>query len=123
MNLLIVCTQGQNRSKYLAEYLQSKGYNTDYGGVNPEGVNPLTQEKVDWADIIITVREHIKYKFLDRFEPKGKKVIHLEVIDNPKKFPEKAQKLAEKSWIDFQEKYVYSELRKQIEKHLSEFKV
>jgi ubiquinone/menaquinone biosynthesis C-methylase UbiE/galactitol-specific phosphotransferase system IIB component len=119
MNILIVCTEGQNRSKYLAKYLQSKGHNTDYGGVKPDGANPLLQEKVDWADIIVTVREHIKYKFLDRFEPKDKKIIHLEVIDNPKRFSKEAQELAEKSWIDFQEKYVYSELRKQIEKYLS----
>ncbi len=98
--------------------MTKKGYHTDYDGVNPEGFNPLNQKKVDWANIIITVREHIKDKFLDRFEPKGKNIIHLEVIDNPKRFPEKAQKLAEKDWFAFQEKYVYSELRKQIEEHL-----
>ena len=107
MNILIVCTQGQNRSKYLAEYLASKGYTTDYGGVNPEGYNPLTQEKVDWADIVVTVREHIKNKFLDRLEPKGKRVIHLEVIDNPKRFSQDVQELADKDWWEFQEKYVY----------------
>ena len=123
MNILIVCTQGQNRSKYLAEYLQSKGYTADYGGVKSDGLNPLSQEKVDWADVIVTIREHIKDKFLDRFEPKDKTVIHLEVLDNPKRFSKEAQELAEKSWIKFQEKYVYFELRKQIEKHLSKFKV
>jgi predicted protein tyrosine phosphatase len=121
MNILIVCTQGQNRSKYLAEYLRKKGYNTDYGGIAENGFNPLSQEKVDWADVIVTVREHIKDKFLDKFEPKGKKVIHLEVPDNPKRFSKEAQVLAAKSWFEFQEKYVYSELRKQIEKHLKEF--
>ena len=26
MNILFVCTQGQNRSKYLAEYLKEKGF-------------------------------------------------------------------------------------------------
>ena len=119
----MVCTQGQNRSKYLAEYLKSKGYATDYGGVKPDGINPLTQKKVDWADIIVTVREHIKDKLLDHFESNGKEVICLEVIDNPKRFSKEAQKLAETSWIDFQEKYVYSELRKQIEPYLLKFKI
>ena len=66
MNILFVCTQGQNRSKYLAEYLKEKGYSTDYGGVKADGANPLTQEKVDWADVIVAVREHIKDKFLNR---------------------------------------------------------
>ncbi len=121
MNILIVCTQGQNRSKYLAEYLKKKGYSADYGGIKPDGFNPLSQEKVDWADIIVTVREHIKDKFLDRFEIEGKEVIHLEVLDNPKRFSKEAQELAKRSWDDFQEKYVYSELRKQIEGHLSKF--
>jgi predicted protein tyrosine phosphatase len=122
MNVLIVCTQGQNRSKYLAKYLRKKGYTTDYGGVDCEGFNPLSQEKVDWADIIVAVRERIKNKLIDRFDIKGQRVINLEVIDNPKRFDEKAQELALKSWFDFQEKYVYSELRKQIEEYLHELK-
>ena len=55
---------------------------------------------------------------MDQFNPEGKMVLHLEVIDNPKRFPEKAQKLARKSWFKFQEKYVYSKLRKQIEQYM-----
>ena len=79
MNILIVCTQGQNRSKYLAEYLNNKGYTTNYGGVDPEGFNPLTQNQVDWADVIVAVRERIKDKLIDRFDIKGKRVINLEI--------------------------------------------
>lgn len=118
MKILLICTQGQNRSKYLAEYLKKKGYQVKYGGVDPHGINPLNQKKVDWADVVIAVREHIKDKFLERFDAKGKKVLHLEVKDNPKRFKENARELAEKDWFAFQEKYVYSELRKQVDKVL-----
>ena len=118
MKILIVCSQGQNRSKYLAKYLESKGHKAKFGGVKPDAKNPASQEQVDWADVIVAVRGHIKETFLSRFDAKGKKVIELEVIDNPKRFPQNAQKLAKVSWFDFQEKYVYSELRKQIDTHL-----
>ena len=118
VKILVVCTEGQNRSRYLAEYLKRKGYETDFGGIKKDGFNPLIQKKVDWADMVITVREHIKDKFLHRFDPKCKKVVHLEVRDNPKRFPAEAQELAAKDWNAFQEKYVYSELRKQVEKYL-----
>jgi predicted protein tyrosine phosphatase len=121
MKILFICSQGENRSKYLAEYLQSKGYSTDCGGVEPDGVNPLTQKKVDWADIIIAVREHIKEEFLERFDSKGKTIFNLEVLGDPKSFPKDAQALAKKSLPDFQEKYIYSELRKQLNKHVHKF--
>jgi predicted protein tyrosine phosphatase len=114
MRILIVCSQGQNRSRYLAGYLKGKGFDTDYGGVDPEGYNPLTQEQVDQSDIIIAVRAHIKDSLIERFDIKGKKVIALEVLDNPKRFSTEAQEIAKKSWHEFQEKYVYSELRRQI---------
>ncbi|MBT4577194.1 hypothetical protein HOB91_02600 [Candidatus Woesearchaeota archaeon] len=122
MNILFVCTQGQNRSKYLAEYLKEKGYSTDYGGVKADGANPLTQEKVDWADVIVAVREHIKDKFLNRFELNGKELIQLEVQDNSKGYSKEAQELSDTSWYEFQKKYVYPNLRKQIEEHISKFK-
>ena len=118
-SILVVCTQGQNRSKYLAGYLKSLGYKTDYGGVHENGFNPLAQKQVVWADIIITVRSSINEKFIDKFDHEGKRVIALEVHDNPKRYPEHAQKLIEEeSWHAFQEKYVYSQLRKQIQKYL-----
>ncbi|MBD3355411.1 hypothetical protein GF361_05545 [Candidatus Woesearchaeota archaeon] len=121
MKILVVCTQGENRSRYLAKYLKKKGYDADYAGINPKGINPITQKKVGLADMIITVRKHIKEKFLKRFKPVEKEIINLEVKDNPKRFSKEAERLAEKSWSEFQKKYVYSELRKQIEKHLHKF--
>ena len=118
MRILLVCTEGQNRSKYLAGYLKEKGYEVDYGGVRQDGMNPLKQEQIDRADMIIAVREHIKDKLLERYDCAGKKVVHLEVKDNPARYTEEARALAESEWNAFQEKYVYTELRKQVDKIL-----
>ena len=56
---------GFERSKYLAEYLNKKGYETRYGGigscrVDPEPANPVNGEDFEWADIIITARKKHK---------------------------------------------------------------
>src|SRR3989338_6583033 len=34
MKILIVCSYGRNRSKYLAEYLKGRGYQTDFAGIS-----------------------------------------------------------------------------------------
>ena len=120
MKILCVCTQGQNRSKYLAYYLKKKGYETDYGGVDILGANPLRNSQVEWAEVIICVREKIKKLFLMEFDPEDKPVYNLEILDNPKRMGEWAIKIASKDWDAFQEQYVYSEIRKQIEKILPE---
>lgn len=120
MNILFVCTHGMNRSKYLAEYLREKGYTTDYGGVKEDGQNPLKQSQIEWSDIIITVRQKIKEKLLERFNVGDRKIISLEVIDNPKYFPYEQRIIAKDSWDAFQEQFVYPKLREQIQPYLKE---
>ena len=59
---------------------------------------------------------------MNRFELNGKELIQLEVQDNSKGYSKEAQELSDTSWYEFQKKYVYPNLRKQIEEHISKFK-
>jgi predicted protein tyrosine phosphatase len=85
--LLCVCAKGQNRSRYLAEYLNKEGYDTRYGGVEGydktpgQAPNQLKQEDVDWAEIIIIVRERLKAIFEKQFETNEKRIIVLDISD------------------------------------------
>lgn len=45
MTILTVCEFGINRSRYLAEYLESLGYTTIYGGVR-EGQDILQKKLI-----------------------------------------------------------------------------
>ncbi|MGM5483546.1 MAG: hypothetical protein ACQER9_01365 [Nanobdellota archaeon] len=45
MKILSICNLGQNRSRYLANWLAKKGYKTDFGGIDSFGVNPLKKSK------------------------------------------------------------------------------
>ena len=63
--ILCVCSMGLNRSKYVAGYLNEKGYETRFGGIGPCRIdpvpaNPLKKEDVEWADILIVAREKHK---------------------------------------------------------------
>lgn len=117
MHVLCVCRQGQNRSKYLAEYLGAKGYVTKFGGSSATGANPVTQAQVDWADLIITVRDPIKQELIGRF-PTKKRIIGLNVYDAPERYGAKAVEMKLAHPYEYQERYVYSELRKQVDKYL-----
>jgi predicted protein tyrosine phosphatase len=116
-----VCAVGVNRSKYLASYLRRKGYSTRYGGVDyrEEGTyNPLKQEDVDWADIIILVRKRLMPALRKKFKSKDKKIIVLDVTDSKERIPEEKSHLRNLSHEEFQKKWTYSELRKAIKPYL-----
>lgn len=121
MNILAICMEGRNRSRYLGSYLTGLGHTTSYGGVKIEAENPITQSQIDLADVVIAVRRFIKRRFLGRFSFSGR-IITLDIVDDPFKFPERfppeALDLARSSYADFQEKYVYPEIRRQINYHL-----
>ncbi len=108
MTILTVCQFGMNRSRYLAEYLNSLGYNTIYGGVREEP--NVLQSKIDQADIIISVTPEITDK-LHTFNLSSRKVIGLDVND-------KTDSLSGDAWCSFQSSSVYPRLKAQIDKHL-----
>ncbi|MFA6422471.1 MAG: helix-turn-helix domain-containing protein [Candidatus Buchananbacteria bacterium] len=108
-NVLAICHHGKNRSKYLAKYLSEKGYNTEYAGTHANIENMLTQEKIDKADIIIFVQKILQLD--NNLDFNNKRIIALEVDD-------RTADLDGDAWIDYQNKFVYPELKKQIDKYL-----
>ena len=122
IKVLCVCSKGQNRSKYLANYLRRKGYSTRYGGLEINRDYPLnqkfvTQKDVDWADLIIITRKRLKHLFNKKFRS-DKKIIFLDVTDSKRLIPEKYAHLREVSHNEFQKKWTRPQLRKEIKQHL-----
>ncbi|MBT7102656.1 hypothetical protein HN935_04055 [archaeon] len=109
-----------NRSRYLAKYLRGKGYSTKWGGVEPFEKpewkwNPVSQDKVDWAEVIIIVRKRVGKLFKNKFKTKGKKVIVFDVSDSQRLAPEEFRNL---SFDEFQKKWTRPQLRKAIKPFL-----
>gem|GEM_PF-884290 len=122
--VLCVCAKGMNRSKYLAKYLRGKGYSTTHGGIepykeNPEWKwNPLSQKKIDWADVIIVVRERLVGDLKKKFKMKGKNIVVLNVTDSKRLIPEEFKELRDLDHHNFQLKWTRPQLRKAIKGHL-----
>jgi len=115
--ILCACANGVTRSKYLAKYLKGKGYKAKFGGSAEFAENPVTQEMIDWADIIITLRNKHKDNLLRRFNTADKQIISLEVSQHPEEYIKAPNHIDHKS-DEFIKKYVHPEIRKQIKKYL-----
>lgn len=116
--ILCVCVYGLNRSRYLAKYLKNKGYNTRYGGATIEAPNPIYQRDIDWAEVIVVVRKRFVPVMKERFHIKGKKLIVLDVSDSPFTLFLENKKLKFLDYFNFQEKWTYPQLRKNVEMYL-----
>ena len=121
IKVLCICAVGANRSKYLAQYLRRKGYQTKFGGVDykwEEGANPVKQEDVNWAEIIIITRKRLEKSLRKKFKVKNKKIIVLDVTDSKRLIPEEFAHLRDLDYIKFQKKWTYPQLRKTIKPYL-----
>ena len=121
--ILVICTMGLNRSKYLASYLRNKGYRTRYGGIgfgriDKKAHNPFKQEDIDWADIIIVVRKRHKPLLKKYYKVRGKRIIVLDVTDSRRRVGEKFPELGKLSFEVFQRKWTRPQLRKAIKPYL-----
>ena len=121
--ILCVCSQGRNRSKYLASYLKNKGYSTRYGGVGFEGSggeaeNPIKQKDIDWADIIITVKKRHHPILRNNYKVKNKTIISLDVADSKRLVVPEHPELENLNYEEFQKKWTYPQLRKAIKPYL-----
>ena len=112
MKILVICNHGKNRSRYLANYLANKGYQTKTAGIL---FDTDIQDKINDSDIVITVKKSISKKLKD-YNLNGKKLITLDVEDRPEKIVGK--KLDGDEWIKFQNKNVYAKLQDEIDKYL-----
>ena len=116
MKILVLCAYGQNRSRYLAEYLATKGFETDFDGVKND--EEAVQAKINWAETIIAVTHDIHERALVDFDFKGKKLFALDVDDRPEKLLPAGKVLTGDDWVNFQERYVYPKLIEQANKAL-----
>jgi predicted protein tyrosine phosphatase len=123
IKVLTCCSKGLNRSKYLAEYLKRKGYSTKFGGV--EGWkserrkwNPISQEMVNWADVIISVRPRLVDVLKNKFRIGRKKIISLDVSDSKMLLPKKFYELKKLDFHTFNRKWTRPQLRKAIKPFL-----
>ena len=123
LKILICCSKGQNRSKYLAKYLKNKGYSTKYAGLeeySKEDLSwkPIPKEDVEWAEIIIFVRPRLVKVLKDNFNIKNKKIIGLDVTDSKRIAGEKFPGLLKLDSENFQKKWTRPLLRKAIKPYL-----
>ncbi len=123
LKVLCICARGMNRSKYLAKYLRGRGYSTRAGGSQPfkdsnKPWNPISQEDIDWADVILVMREWILQLIKKNFKIKNKKIIQLEVTDVPRLIPDEFKHLKELDKKEFNKKWTYPQLRKAIKPYL-----
>jgi predicted protein tyrosine phosphatase len=121
--ILCVCVRGMNRSKYLAQYLRRKGYSTRFGGVEPYEKpeykwTPVSQKKIDWADVIIIVRKRVAPILKKKFNINKKKLIVFDVTDSKRLIPEKFKSLRELNHKEFNRVWTYPQLRKAIKPYL-----
>ena len=116
MNVLVLCTHGKNRSRYLAEYLSKKGYQTDFAGVRMLDATAL-REKIRWADVVITVHDIVREGLHD-IDFEGVRHIALDVEDRPEHADAGGKQLDGEEWSAFQREHVYPKLEEQIERHL-----
>ena len=122
--VLCICAKGMNRSKYLAGYLRRKGYSAKFGGVepyeNPEYKwNPVSQKKIDWADVVIVIRKRLVSILKKNFKVHHKtKIILLNVTDSQNLIPSEFKHLRNINHKEFNKKWTYPQLRKAIGKYL-----
>lgn len=78
MRILAVCNYGQNRSRYLADLLSKKGFETDYAGVKMTPPAEL-QQKIDAADVVVALEPSVRQRLEDEYTLEGKKLFGLDV--------------------------------------------
>jgi len=117
MKILVLCAYGRNRSRYVANYLSEKGYDTDFDGVL-NGDSDIVQKKINDADVLITVSQKVHDHLVKQFNFKGKRVIEIDVEDRPEFVLPACKPLSGDDWVSFQEQCVYPDLIDQLNKFL-----
>lgn len=92
-NILFICSANKQRSKTADDYFSTKysseKYHFDSAGTNlkichKEGTNPLTEELVEWADIIFVMEKRHK-QFISSYS-KEKVDSKIQVLNIPDHF-------------------------------------
>ena len=109
---------GMNRSKYLADFLMEKGYDTDCAGILIETKNSVTQKRVDDSDVLIFVLPRVQEKFLQHFRIEKQKIITLNVEDRLDILCPEKPNFTPVEAKEAYERLVYPKLRRQIAKYI-----
>ncbi|MFH1170920.1 MAG: hypothetical protein V1778_00040 [bacterium] len=116
MNILVVCHWGRNRSKYVAEYLRTKGYATDFAGILDETENQVTPTRMRWAEKILVVEPSIAKELKRQFPEEKNKIVSINVDDRTAR-PGVAG-LTGDEWTRHQEEVVYPNLLQAVDRLL-----
>jgi predicted protein tyrosine phosphatase len=81
MKILFICNMGMHRSRTAEDLFKDK-IQTKSAGIYSHK-NPLTEEKIDWADIVIVMEDHQRTFIADNFpiEYLSNKIISLNIQD------------------------------------------
>jgi len=82
MKILFVCTAGRQRSPTAADLYSERGHKTQYAGIHAIGKDAVTQKKLDWADVIVTM-EDVHREFIERLFPKYFREKTIQVLHIP----------------------------------------
>ncbi len=83
-HVLFVCSQNKLRSPTAERLFAGRpGIKVDSAGLNPEAVNPVCNELLEWADIIFVMEKSHKNKLLKKFRVhiQSQRVICLDIPD------------------------------------------
>lgn len=114
--IVVVCPTGKNRSLFLKEHLSTKGYNAHAIGINDTYID--VARKIRKAKVVICVHSSLEEELLEKFNLSDKVFIKLEVDDKPGADTVPQKKFTGEKWVEFQNEYVYPELKRQIKKYL-----
>jgi len=118
MHILIFCHFGQNRSRYLAEYLVGLGYeDVVFAGIKDPDREKI-QKEIDQANVIITVSDHVRDELRGTYQLHDARLIDLQVEDRPEMILPDHRHLEGEEWMVFQREYVYPALKEQLDRYL-----
>ncbi len=80
MKILFICNQNKHRSKTAEEYFR-KQFQTHSAGLY--NTQPLTEQQLQWADIVMVMEEHQRNEIAKRFPTLylKKKILSLNIPD------------------------------------------
>lgn len=84
-NLLFICSQNKLRSPTAeAVFAEYPGVETDSAGLNHDAEIPLSDEQIDWADVIIVMEKTHRNRLNRKFGHalKGKRIAVLGIPDD-----------------------------------------
>ena len=84
-HILFVCSQNRLRSPTAEQVFSGRpGIEVDSAGLNPDAVNPVCNELLEWADVIFVMEKSHKNKLLKKFRVHmhSQRVICLDIPDD-----------------------------------------